>query len=110
MTHGSRKTILHPTFYYLTLDAMVNIPQEQIEMQLGAFWDERAITVDGSSQSILDPGAPLSSVDASEAVIEMEKILSIKLPIASVIKNSGYENRELFIKELTAGIMKHIGT
>lgn len=82
--------------------------KSEIEKYLGQFWDQRALEVVEDPLSVDQLGAPLESVMAVEALIEVGKILKIKIPVEVVIRNGGYENKEQFVKLVTSGILEHV--
>lgn len=83
--------------------------KSQIESTLGAFWDARAIALVDNPTSVSDLGAPLTSLDACDALVELENLIGQKLPLYGIVKNGGYEDRKSFVNELTANLMNHLG-
>lgn len=84
--------------------------KSEIEAILGAFWDARAIAVAENPTSIFELGAPLTSLDACEALVDVDKLVGKKIPVQGIIKNGGYEDRDDFINELTTNILSHLGS
>lgn len=80
----------------------------QIEAHLNAFWDEQAIAVDADSTSIDDLVAAMDSKTAVEALIEVEEIVDMELPVGEVVRQGGYRNREEFIRDLTRSVVKYV--
>lgn len=83
--------------------------KEQIEVLLGNFWDEREIAITNDPTMIDDVGAPLDSLTACEAMIEIDALVGSKVPVDVVIRNGGYESRDQFIEQITDGVLKHLG-
>lgn len=83
--------------------------KEQIEVLLGNFWDEREIAITNEPTMIDDVGAPLDSLTACEAMIEIDALVGSKVPVDVVIRNGGYESRDQFIEQITDGVLKHLG-
>lgn len=83
--------------------------REQIEVLLGNFWDEREIAITNDPTTIDDVGAPLDSLTACEAMVEIDALVGIKVPVDVVIRNGGYESRDQFIEQITDGVLKHLG-
>lgn len=81
---------------------------EKIKAHLNAFWDEQAIAVDADSTSIDDLVAAMDSKTAVEALIEVEDIVDMELPVGDVVRQGGYKSREEFIEVLTASIVKYV--
>jgi hypothetical protein len=50
----------------------------------------------------------MESVMAIEALVEIGKMLKVKIPVDVVIRNGGYETKEQFVKLVTSGILKHL--
>ena len=80
----------------------------QIEAHLNAFWDEQAIAVDPDSTSIDDLVAAMDSKTAVEALIEVEDIVDMELPVGEVVRQGGYGSREEFIRDLTRSVVKYV--
>lgn len=81
--------------------------QRKIEAALAEFWDQQIIP---SSDSIGgDPSVALDSLSACEVLLDVDTLVGSKIPVESVIRKGGYENRDQFISELTAAVMKHVG-
>lgn len=80
----------------------------QIEAHLNAFWDEQAIAVDADSTSIDDLVAAMDSKTAVEALIEVEDIVDMELPVGEVVRQGGYGSREEFIRDLTRSVVKYV--
>lgn len=80
----------------------------QIEAHLNAFWDEQAIAVDADSTSIDDLVAAMDSKTAVEALIEVEDIVNMELPVGEVVRQGGYGSREEFIRDLTRSVVKYV--
>lgn len=82
--------------------------KSEIEKHLGQFWDKRALDIVDDPLSVDQLGAPLESVMAVDALVEVGKMLQIKIPVEVVIRNGGYENKEQFVNLVTSGILKHV--
>jgi hypothetical protein len=80
----------------------------QIDAHLNAFWDEQAIAVDADSTSIDDLVAAMDSKTAVEALIEVEDIVNMELPVGEVVRQGGYGSREEFIRDLTRSVVKYV--
>lgn len=87
---------------------MVKEMKREIEKQLALFWDKRALEIVEDPLSVDQLGAPLESVMAVEALVDIGKILKIKIPVEVVIRNGGYENKEQFVNLVTSGIVKYV--
>ncbi|KAB0568428.1 hypothetical protein C9383_09355 [Pseudomonas palleroniana] len=83
--------------------------QNQIEELLGTFWDEREIAIASDPTSINDLGAPMDSLTACEAMIDIDVIVGKKVPVEVVIRNGGYESRDQFIQQVTEGVLTYLG-
>ncbi|MDR7024164.1 hypothetical protein [Pseudomonas peli] len=83
--------------------------RQQIEDKLGAFWDEREISIASDPTSLDDMGAPLDSLTACEAMLDIDVIVGQKVPVELVIQNGGYESREQFIQQVTDAVLNHLG-
>ncbi|WP_440062179.1 hypothetical protein ACTACQ_23710 [Pseudomonas syringae] len=82
--------------------------KDEIEKHLGQFWDKRALEIVDDPLSVDDLGAPMESVMAIEALVDIGKILKVKIPVDVVIRNGGYETKGQFVKLVTSGILKHL--
>ncbi|MBH3341592.1 hypothetical protein I5L51_20995 [Pseudomonas mendocina] len=82
--------------------------KSEIEKHLGQFWDKRALEIVEDPLSTDQLGAPLESVMAVDALVEIGKMLQIKIPVEVVIRNGGYETKEQFVSLVTSGILKHV--
>lgn len=82
--------------------------KDGIEKHLGQFWDKRALEIVDDPLSVDDLGAPMESVMAIEALVEIGNMLKVKIPVDVVIRNGGYETNEQFVKLVTSGIIKHL--
>ena len=82
--------------------------KDGIEKHLGQFWDKRALEIVDDPLSVDDLGAPMESVMAIEALVEIGKMMKVKIPVDVVIRNGGYETKEQFVKLVTSGIIKHL--
>jgi acyl carrier protein len=82
--------------------------KSEIEKHLGQFWDKRALDIVEDPLSVDQLGAPLESVMAVEALVDVGKMLKIKIPVEVVIRNGGYENKEQFVNLVTSGILKYV--
>lgn len=82
--------------------------KSEIEKHLGQFWDKRALEIVEDPLSVDQLGAPLESIMAVDALVEVGKMLQIKIPVEVVIRNGGYENKEQFVNLVTSGILKHV--
>lgn len=81
----------------------------KIENALGAFWDERIVLkvpAAAGTTSVME--AALDSLSASEVLMEIDDLVSAKVPAETVIRQGGYETREQFIVNLTAAVLKHV--
>ena len=82
--------------------------KSEIEKHLGQFWDKRALDIVEDPLSVDQLGAPLESVMAVDALVDVGKMLKIKIPVEVVIRNGGYENKEQFVNLVTSGILKYV--
>lgn len=82
--------------------------QSKIEDLLGAFWDEREIVIASDPMSIDDMGAPMDSLTACEAMIDIDVLVGRKIPVEVVIRNGGYESRDQFIQQVTEGVLTYL--
>lgn len=82
--------------------------KSEIETHLGQFWDKRALDIVEDPLSVDQLGAPLESVMAVEALVDVGKMLKLKIPVEVVIRNGGYENKEQFVNLVTSGILKYV--
>lgn len=82
--------------------------QSKIEDLLAAFWDEREIAIAGDPTSIDDMGAPMDSLTACEAMIDIDVLVGKKIPVEVVISNGGYESRDQFIQQVTEGVLTYL--
>ncbi|AZE39151.1 hypothetical protein C4K06_6163 [Pseudomonas chlororaphis subsp. aureofaciens] len=82
--------------------------KNEIEKHLGQFWDKRALEIVDDPLSVDELGAPMESVMAIDALLEIGKMLKVKIPVDVVIRNGGYESKEQFVNLVTAGILKHL--
>lgn len=82
--------------------------QADIENHLGQFWDKRALEIVDDPLSVDELGAPMESVMAVEALVEIGKMLNVKIPVEVVIRNGGYETKEQFVDLVTSGILTHL--
>lgn len=80
----------------------------EIEKHLGQFWDKRALEIVEDPLSVDELGAPMESVMAVEALVEIGKMLKVKIPVEVVIRNGGYETKEQFVNLVTSGILKQL--
>lgn len=80
----------------------------QIEMALGAFWDKRAMDIIDDPLSTDDLGAPLDSLAACDAFVQIDKIVQRKLPVELIIRHGGYNSKGQFVSEITTGVLKHL--
>lgn len=80
----------------------------EIEKALGKFWDKRALEIVEDPLSVDQLGAPMESVMAVEALVDIGKMLKVKIPVEVVIRNGGYENKEQFISLVGAGILQYL--
>lgn len=80
----------------------------EIEKALGKFWDKRALEIVEDPLSVDQLGAPMESVMAVDALVDIGKMLKIKIPVEVVIRNGGYESKEQFIRLVGAGILQHL--
>lgn len=80
----------------------------EIERLLGQFWDKRALEIVEDPLSVDQLGAPMESVMAVEALIDIGKLLKVKIPVEVVIRNGGYETREQFVSLVGTGILEHL--
>lgn len=86
----------------------MNRLQSQIEELLGVFWDEREIAIANDPTSINDLGAPMDSLTACEAMIDVDVLVGQKVPVEVVIRNGGYESRDQFIQQVTEGVLSYL--
>ncbi|WP_454869793.1 hypothetical protein [Pseudomonas putida] len=82
--------------------------KDAIEKALGKFWDKRALEIVEDPLSVDQLGAPMESVMAVDALVDIGKMLKIKIPVEVVIRNGGYESKEQFIHLVGTGILKHL--
>lgn len=82
--------------------------QNQIEALLGTFWDDREIAIANDPTSIDDLGAPLDSLTACEAMIDIDDLVGKKIPVEVIIRNGGYESRDQFIQQVTEGVLTYL--
>ncbi|TLX56972.1 hypothetical protein DN824_13110 [Stutzerimonas nosocomialis] len=82
--------------------------QNQIEDLLGVFWDEREIAIASDPTSIDDLGAPMDSLTACEAMIDIDVLVGQKIPVEVIIRNGGYESRDQFIQQVTEGVLTYL--
>ncbi|KIU53181.1 hypothetical protein QV12_06380 [Pseudomonas putida] len=82
--------------------------KSEIEKALGQFWDKRALDIVEDPLSVDQLGAPMESVMAVDALVNIGKMLKVKIPVEVVIRNGGYENKEQFISLVGAGILEHL--
>ncbi|QQQ50780.1 hypothetical protein JJQ97_00560 [Pseudomonas syringae] len=82
--------------------------KDEIEKHLGQFWDKRALEIVDDPLSVDELGAPMESVMAIEALVDIGKMLKVKIPVDVVIRNGGYETKEQFVELVTSGILKHL--
>lgn len=82
--------------------------QNQIEVLLGTFWDDREIAIASDPTSIDDLGAPLDSLTACEAMIDIDDLIGKKIPVEVVIRNGGYDSRDQFIQQVTEGVLTYL--
>jgi len=80
----------------------------EIRVALEKFWEEQAISVDGESTSIDDLVAAMDSMTAVEALIDVEKIVGMDIPVGSVIRRGGYDTKEQFLDDLTVRVRKYV--
>ena len=82
----------------------------KIREALEAFWDERAIPIEGGeTTSVDDLVGPVESMTAVDVLVTLDAIVGLKLPNA-VIQAGGYQTRDEFINKLGASILAHIAT
>lgn len=82
--------------------------KDEIEKHLGQFWDKRALEIVDDPLSIDELGAPMESVMAIDALVDIGKMLKVKIPVDVVIRNGGYETKEQFVNLVTSGILKYL--
>ncbi|NWD74032.1 hypothetical protein HX890_07840 [Pseudomonas gingeri] len=82
--------------------------KNEIEKHLGQFWDKRALEIVDDPLSVDELGAPMESVMAIDALVEIGKMLKVKIPVDVVIRNGGYETKEQFVSLVTSGILRHL--
>ncbi|MDR6680160.1 hypothetical protein [Pseudomonas oryzihabitans] len=80
----------------------------EIEKALSQFWDKRALEIVDDPLSVDELGAPMESVMAVDALVDIGKLLKVKIPVDVVIRNGGYENKEQFIRLVGGGILKYL--
>lgn len=83
--------------------------EDAIKELLGIFWDEREIAITSDPTTIDDVGAPLDSLTACEAMIDIDDLVGQKIPVEVVIRNGGYESRDQFVEQITDGVLKYLG-
>ncbi|UVH57181.1 hypothetical protein NWF24_30810 [Variovorax paradoxus] len=81
---------------------------EEIKAHLNDFWNDQAIAVDADSTSIDELVAAMDSKTAVEALIKVEEIVGIELPVGEVIQQGGYNSREEFIEQVTSSVVKYV--
>lgn len=83
--------------------------RQEIEASLGEFWDRMAIELGEDPQDTgALVGAPLDSLTAMEAMLEIDKLLNLKIPADTVIRKGGYESKEQFVEHLTSEVLKYV--
>lgn len=82
--------------------------KNEIEKHLGQFWDKRALEIVDDPLSVDELGAPMESVMAIDALLEIGKMLKVKIPVDVVIRNGGYETKEQFVGLVTSGVLRHL--
>lgn len=82
--------------------------KHEIEKHLGQFWDKRALEIVDDPLSVDELGAPMESVMAIDALVELGKMLKVKIPVDVVIRNGGYETKDQFVHLVTSGILRHL--
>ncbi len=82
--------------------------KDQIEIALGEFWDDRAQAIIDDPLSTDDLGAPLDSLAACDAFVQIDKIVQRKLPVELIIRHGGYDSKVQFVSEITKGVLKHL--
>lgn len=82
--------------------------KNEIEKHLGQFWDKRALEIVTDPLSVDELGAPMESVMAIDALLEIGKMLKVKIPVDVVIRNGGYETKEQFVSLVTSGVLRHL--
>lgn len=81
--------------------------EKQIRDALKQFWEEQSITVDDGSASVDDLVAAMDSMTAVDSLIQIERIVGMKLPVGEVIQPGGYKSEEEFIEGVTARVLKY---
>jgi hypothetical protein len=86
----------------------MNDLKNKLESLLGIFWDDREIATAHAPTSLNDLSAPLDSLTACEAMIEIDDLVGKTIPVEAVIQNGGYESREEFIHLITEGVLTYL--
>ena len=81
---------------------------EQIKEHLRGFWFEQSILVNVDSTSIDELVSAMDSKTAVEALIEVEDIVDMELPVGEVVRQGGYNSHDEFVEELTRSIIKYV--
>jgi hypothetical protein len=80
----------------------------KINEALEAFWDERAIPIQGGeTTSVDDLVGPVESMTAVDILVTLDAIVGIKLP-NNVVQAGGYHTRDEFITKLGAAVFAHV--
>jgi len=83
--------------------------ESTIRKKLEEFWDERALPIGPSGESIVDAlVAPVESMTAVEVLCEIDSIVGKTVP-STVIQAGGYMTREEFVDKLTKKVLDHVG-
>ena len=55
--------------------------QGEIESVLSIFWDQNSIPLQSGAKAVIEPLAPLDSITACEALIDIEALVGKELPV-----------------------------
>lgn len=96
------------TFNVDLLEAAMSGLEDKIKAALEAFWDERAIPVDGGAATAVDGlVGPVESMIAVEVLVTLDKITGMKLP-NSIIQAGGYRTKDEFVNKLSAAALTYV--
>lgn len=79
-----------------------------IEKLLSDFWDRMAIEMGAPPEATSDLEAPLDSLTSMEALLEIDELLSRKIPVDAVIQKGGYQSREEFVGQVSQRVQEYI--
>ncbi|MBT2748298.1 MULTISPECIES: hypothetical protein [unclassified Lysobacter] len=87
----------------------MNDRKAEIEAVLGQFWEEMAIELGEDPRDTSGLlGAPLDSLTAVEALLQLDTLLGRSIPAEVVIRRGGYESKEQFVELLTCQVLDYI--